>query len=520
MSATRAPGSTSSSALADVAVLGGAAIVATVISAIANIVAARLLGPADYGIWQTARMIIQYSTYASLGVGLAMHREIPYLAATAEAHSIDTADLQRQIIRVTFWFTVLTAAVVGLAAVIFGSRISTSIPIGLYGVVAVVVLTQQMFIFADRLATSYGRYALAGLANVVTSCLCLVLGIAGIELFGVAGLFWSQVCWSLVGTLLIMRAFHIRLLPDLSPRLLRRLVRIGVPTMGNGLLSLLTKSIDRVAILAFLGTTSLGYYGLALSTSSFIEQAFQPIGRVVLQRSAAAFAVTNDPHALRRPIIRVLHIQVFAFALLVGVAYVSMPLMVRLVLPQYESAIAPTIILMFGAAFLSLRSTLVHFLLAADRLLSSYPLQIAILIPGIGGIWFSMHEKPTILMAAIVTAAVFTVMGVAFVAQSLLISGAGWLDSARTIAVVVMPLVYTATLGWLLSTPLLHLSPHLPTAPLAVRTCIAIALFVAGEIPMVMLAEHSAGAATECLAVFRLAMRRIAAHKLPAGSGL
>jgi hypothetical protein len=66
----------------------------------------------------------------------------------------------------------------------------------------------------------------------------LVVGVIGILTLGVPGLLLSQACWGLVGTALIISALGILPRPTIDSGVLRRLISVGLPTIGNGLLQL------------------------------------------------------------------------------------------------------------------------------------------------------------------------------------------------------------------------------------------------------------------------------------------
>lgn len=498
------------SPLLDVFTLGGAGVVAGGISAMTAMVAARLLGPAAFGLWQTARVILQYTSYSTLGVEWGMHRELPYI----KTRDGDDTSRQREIVQVTLGFTMLSAGIVGLATGILGPIVFGVVPSGVYYILGIVVVSHQLYVLADKLATASGRYGLAGAVNIATSCASLVLGVIGILTLGVRGLLLSQICWGLLGLILITRSLGMTLRPELTADVLRKLVSTGLPVVGNGLLHLAAKSVDRLTILAFLGTTYLGYYGLALAVASYLEMTFQAIGRVVLPRFSARYAENHDLSAMRRPITRVLLVQTFAFSALGGVIVFWLPVAVHIVLPAYQPGIAAASVLMFGMVLLSVRSTLVYFFLASDRLLRFSSLQIPLVAIGVAFVWLAMRARPSILMAATASSILYGTISLIVFAYALRLTGAGPPEIARTAAVLVMPVVYAAVITWLLHEQVFHLDARQDAASLVLRTTAASALFVVAQAPMVVLLEHITGAVREALQVATtpVARRRRAAR--------
>lgn len=433
-----------------------------------------------------------------------MHRQLPI----AISHDPDDDDSQRAIINSAFSFSVLMITIAGIGIMIFGPSVSDSIPRSVYFLVGIAVVARQLSVLSDQLATSVGRYGLSGLTNVTTSVVGLILGVVGMLAFGVDGLLLSQICWAMLGFLMISRSLKVNIRPQIDLDVLRALIATGIATIGNGLIFLGFKSLDRVAILAFLGTVSLGYYGLALAAASLIEMTFQPIGRVTLQRSAAVHAQSETLLPVWRRVAAILIGQMTVFSMLAGVMVLWLPVVVHFVLPEYGPGQTATSILVFGVVAFSLRSTLVYFHLATGRLIRTYPLQIALLIAGAVAVWATMTLSPGLTAVATTVSIVFAIVSLVFAVYSLRLIDTSLRFILKNVITIILPAAYTSieTFGLLQLTPRFDLVSG--SLGLVLSSIILTVVFLVLQLPVLLFAEQKTGLLSELAALAMTYYRR------------
>src|SRR5205823_3417001 len=108
-----------------------------------------------------------------------------------------------------------------------------------------------------------GQFAAVSKANAAIAVLLLVT-VPLIWWFGLAGLAAGFVASQFVGLgMLARRAGTPRRLSK-DWRLLRRLVREGLPFLGSNIVYTIQSSIDRLVVLSYYGERYLGLYSLAL----------------------------------------------------------------------------------------------------------------------------------------------------------------------------------------------------------------------------------------------------------------
>lgn len=488
---------------------------ASAISAITSIIAARLLSPVGFGVWQSARLVQQYGLYASLGVGMGMHRHLPMVIERAP----DDDGAQRTTVNTAFSFATLMAGVAAIAVMAVGPFVSDSIPGYVFYLLGGVIITQQLVILSDQLATSLGRYGVSSVANLATSIAGLVLGIVGMLAFGVGGLLLSQICWAVLGIVMIIWPLQISLRPVLQFGVLRDLVATGTASIGNGLIFLGFKSLDRIAILALLGTVALGYYGFALAAASLIEMIFQPIGRVTLQRSAAVYERTRDLLTVWQRVTRILIGQMIVFSAVAGICVLWLPVVVRFILPDYEPAQTAASILLFGMVVFSLRSTLVYYHLATGKLIHTYPLQLVLLAIGAAVLWGAMERYPSITTAAIAGSSVYAVTSISFAIYSLRMIDASAGFIAGSILSLILPVTYTAAVTFALLQVMTNLDVFQGSIGLVLASVLFSLVFVVLQIPLLIFAERKTRLVSEVASLLQTMLARGRNDRMSSAAG-
>ena len=147
--------------------------------------------------------------------------------------------------------------------------------------------------------------------------------------FGINSMAWGYLSKSLVKVLLLWQAHYFR--PHLKFDLtsFRELFRFGKNIVGFKILSYISGSLDLLLIGRLLGTTSLGYYSLALNLANFPRQKLSSIISTVAFPGFSR--MQDDLSAIRRAYLKVVrYAATINFPLLVGLILLS-PQFVRVV---------------------------------------------------------------------------------------------------------------------------------------------------------------------------------------------
>lgn len=327
------------------------------------LVAARLLGPDLYGLWNALLLLLTNSVmYGHLGVVNAMTREIPYnegRGAGAENPEVASTGFTAAVL------SALLIAAGTMAVSLIGSH-DAATALGLR-LVALLLVLEALHQFFDQLLRAYARFRTVALVQIVLGTLLLV-GVTGLTIAsGFEGFLWAHVAaFAVVVLVLRMRA---PLVPTLRWNRARTvaLARIGFPIMMAGFAYGMLTSLDRLMVLGFLGREQLGYYSLAFMAYGTMMLIPRSVSQMVYPRMAREFGRTKDPGALRDLVYRPLRWLAMIMVPVLAVALVAAPYFVRWFLPQYAPGIPALRITIVSVFFLSFMGGFGNFLTTVHR---------------------------------------------------------------------------------------------------------------------------------------------------------
>lgn len=359
-------------------------LVSSAVSGLVGLAIARLLAPAIYGVFQTIQVLWQFGPYAGLGTTWALQQEmVRYESTQRPAEAARAQD-------VTFTFTVISSLVLTAALVLAAWRFSWPFEVGLTAIVAAVLLGRQVYSLCLAALTARSRFWVAGRGDVVTSLINLLCSAPLTYRFGLDGLLVAQLLWPLLGTAVLMLSGGLRLHWQIDWRRLDAQVRVGLQFAVNGLLQVSVKNTGRLVILATAGTVALGFYGVALLVAGYAELTGAAIGRSLIPTVVGAFEQRRRSADIRQYVVRSSKLLGSLLPVLTGVGVLTLPLLIRLILPRYSAGILPAQILVYGANFLLLRYGLEPFFVAVSELYRTFLIQAIAIALGAGGALLAM----------------------------------------------------------------------------------------------------------------------------------
>jgi O-antigen/teichoic acid export membrane protein len=303
-----------------------------------SFVVAAKLNPAEFAVWVLALTLFGYSPTLLLGTMNGMNRLVPLLVGGGRTMEADAADQ-------TAWTTVyavLAALVVTsvIAAILWGATGAL-----ITAAAGLTILYQaHQFTLRSRL-----RFNIASThQTVIGLAMVLITGVIAAEqrwsVEAIIGLYCIAMLLGAIFGFVRQRRFRLRL----DPSLLRELLSVGFPIMLVGLAFSLLTTADRWIATAVLGLQASAPYGLA----SLAASAGLLIPTIVSQQMYPRMARSFGMHADGSRLLRLARMQGIAATLLTLPATLlisaMMILVVPKVLPAYESATLPTVILSLG----------------------------------------------------------------------------------------------------------------------------------------------------------------------------
>lgn len=358
------------SAASDAATYAFAVYAAQILTFVGGVVQKGLLGPRLIGDWTLATSLMVFVSILPLGMSSGATMQVPaqrgrgdYRTAAALADS-------------AFSFTIVAFAFGGLLmaaiALVFGQGWSPQLRYGLL----LLGLLAPLRSLADCHTLVYQitkRFRAAAAGVLLTGLIVLTAQTAFVYVIGYWGLFLG-VAAATAGSLLLWRsmglagfrrpAFRFRV----ERSCLRTLLPIGVPIMALSQIWLLFMAVDSLLVARLLNATSLGYYALATSVTSYIVLMPKSIATALFSRMQERYAPRSDAAAIRRYATDVQGIlALLVLPVLVGGAFFLVPALVRQVLPAFIPGIPALRILAAGSFLIALVNMPMEVLITTGR---------------------------------------------------------------------------------------------------------------------------------------------------------
>lgn len=315
--------------------LGGAASVGAV-SLLRNVLIARTMGPAAFGLWNLCLVAMRLAAESHLGSLAAVAVEGPkHRGAGRDA---EAAELERGAAAAALVFSALAGVVAALALRwVGGPPLSTAAAL-----LALTVVLQQQF-FADvTVERSRRRFGGISISQALYAAVYLTGLLALLPDYYLTGALLAG-CGGLGTAIVAIRRAARSPLPRPTPaalRGLRELLRLGAPTYVVHLVFAVMLQADRLVVWLVLGPEDLGHYGVVLlgvAALLFVPDAF---AGVLWPFAGESFGRNLErPEALRGMTVKaVRHLALFLAALLPA-ALGAMDVLVAVVLPNYTPAL-------------------------------------------------------------------------------------------------------------------------------------------------------------------------------------
>jgi O-antigen/teichoic acid export membrane protein len=329
---------------------------------VVTLVAARWIGPDDFGFWNALYLILLYGVLVTLGVPNGMNRDVPMFKGRGRE------DLANIVANVTFWF-VLVTSLLGAFATVFILRNGLVATLSTASVVAMGVLffTWHVYQYFQMRLRSTIQFRLMTIQQFVFAGLFPLVVLPMTNSFKLSGFIGGQALVAFLAILLIYRisSFQIEFQFDWS--ILRGLLKIGFPIMTAGLLYSLLTSVDRWVILRFLGVEALGQYTLAILGVGILALLPAVISQQLYPRMAFLYGSTGEKRSLLPIVLRQSLASTGVTFPLIAAAFLLMPFFVKTFLPDYAAGIRASRIVLVGLAFIPLGGGVANFLNTVDK---------------------------------------------------------------------------------------------------------------------------------------------------------
>ena len=251
-------------------------------SALVGILLARILAPADYGVYAVCIVVLAaLLSLNELGVSLAVVRwpgDVQRIAPTVMTLALTSSSV----------LYVVCFALAPTVANALHAPQATNVLRLLASAVLIDAVTAVPVGLMTRDFLQRRRLVIDSVALVTVSSVSIALAVQG---HGPWSLAWGNLMGNLVSAVLITAWAPLRIRPGFDRAVARDLLSFGLPLAGASVLAFAMLNIDYVVVGAVLGPVALGFYLLAFNLSSWpVNLVSAPVRRVAVP----AFARLRD----------------------------------------------------------------------------------------------------------------------------------------------------------------------------------------------------------------------------------
>jgi len=321
-----------------------------------NFVAAKLLDPTSYGAWNALQLMMDYGAIAPLGTQQGLDQMVPTRIVEGDAERLARAK-RAALFNVVVLTMLFSAFGLGWASV-GSSRMRAFWGLGGIALALLSVLLVNVANVGTGVLRSHGDIGGFTRWFVLQGLIGSGLGLVLMVPFGRWGLLWGWLAGCSVAFLFVAwRARrHLPLVPAPSIESLD-LIQVGLPLYVFTASGIVMRNIDRIVVLRFLGTQSLGYYGLSVNVLTLLMAVPDSLVYVVYPQLVRRISeAAGDPAAIRDRVERLVRGVAMGLPLVAGLCAIWSRDLVHAVLPRYDACVAPLQVLAFGATGLALSS--------------------------------------------------------------------------------------------------------------------------------------------------------------------
>jgi len=321
--------------------------VLTIVSIVSGYSYALFLGPALYGIWQTAAVFIGYGSFLSLGLPFIMRRDFIILRSEGNFEQANN------LAHLTFSFSSLVQIVFAFLVVIYSMTLESSelrFSILVVGLILIVTIPSGFGNIIHKGINDYNTISKAEFVYGITILLLLPF------------VYFKGYYWLLISILsanifksffyYFNRPFNYKFYWDCV--LLRKMIYLAFPLFLYTIISTIFITIDRIIIASFLSYEKVGYYSLGSLISSPVNLLIGSLSIVLFTQLNEKFGTSTSNHVL------LMHVEIpikFISILLspiVGMGIIALPYLTNLLLPKYVEGVYAAQITVVSSYFLAL----------------------------------------------------------------------------------------------------------------------------------------------------------------------
>jgi O-antigen/teichoic acid export membrane protein len=320
-----------------------------VLGAVTAFLRPRLLTPEQYGIWTLFELIPRYASYLHLGTRDTMRFFIPFYASRGDYDK--TEMIKGSVFTSSLLINLLLSCL--LIILSFNKGFTTEVRAGFF-VMSLIVILLFFKEYYIALLRAYENFSLIATSTYLNTAALLVLTIPLLYFLKLYGLYITILSAYIIIVVFLRIKYNHGITYKFDFSTLKELFVKGAPIMVSDFSIQLITTSDRFVVSGLMGSTELGYYGIAILVVSFLIQipgAAREIMEPRLMRiveNTSSEKVVND--YLLKPLINTAYLMPF----IIAPVFILTPVIIPWILPRYVNGIVPAQILSIGVYFLAL----------------------------------------------------------------------------------------------------------------------------------------------------------------------
>lgn len=345
-------------------IICGSSYFSMLVGVLQSVLVMRRLGPTAQGIRKIVDLFNRYLTNSHLGVLHGVNKQVPILLGQSDRAQVqEVEDIGISWIVALTLVASLGMAIVGLCTPTGHLTTGLAITIG-----AGALLVGQTYTVYRTMARAWGNFAALGIVGGVETIATFIFTVGGAYRFGLLGAMTGSLLASCAALLVlsVLAPIKIQLRFDLKQGL--ELARIGLPIAVIIFSDTVLRSVDQSLIGWKYDAYHFGLYSMAIQIANYLYAIPESAGFVIWPKILQAYGAADGDHTrMRRQIVLPTLMAGIFMPVLAGTAFVVLPPMVSLVLPNFTTAIAAAQMLSLGAVFLAIPMATNSLLIAHRR---------------------------------------------------------------------------------------------------------------------------------------------------------
>lgn len=303
--------------------------------------------PVEYGIYTTASMLMLYLNYIQFGVLNSYNRDYPQLLGAKK----NDAALEMKNAVFTFLLVVYSLVVVLLVTIIIAlivlNKIDMIMGVGLISN-SFFALLNILYNFMDNTYRSEKKFNYSSFLNILQTLLLIAIGLVVVRECGYYGMLISYGCSFIIVLVINWKTFLLLKL-NINIKLIKNMIRFGLPLLINGLVMTFLMTISNFVILFFMSMKDLGIYSIALLGFNTLMLIPLSLSQIFYVKMSHKYGETGDAAILLNFAKRYSLYIAIILSYIAIFAYFLLPIFINNILPNYRESIKAAQILIMGA---------------------------------------------------------------------------------------------------------------------------------------------------------------------------